>query len=139
MIHNERYRSTNERLPITEVDFGLSSSAFGISSMRSVTGGDSRRADILITPGVVLARQETIIESKYEGETFDDIRDNGRLFFRFLIGCVDVRFQTDRSQIQSVLLLGTIRPFLVGRRNTEYFHIPSQHSVFRPPCGCRNT
>ena len=139
MIHNERYRSTNERLPITEVDFGFSSSAFGISSMHSVTGGDSERADILITPGVVLLRQETIIESKYEGETFDDIRDNGCLFFRFLIGCVDVRFQTDRSQIQSVLLLGTIRPFLVGRRNTEYFHIPSQHSVFRPPCGCRNT
>ena len=32
-----------------------------------------------------------------------------------------------------------LRPFLVGRRNTEYFHIPSQHFVFRRPCGLRNT
>ena len=31
-----------------------------------------------------------------------------------------------------------IKIFLVGLRNTEYFHIPSQHIPFRPPCSRRN-
>ena len=34
---------------------------------------------------------------------------------------------TDKSRV--------FRPFLVGRRNTEYFHIPTQHIPCRPPSG----
>ena len=49
------------------------------------------------------------------------------------------KLSTDESYLYWMKHRCVVWPFLVGRRKTEYFQIPSQHIPFRQPYGCVET